>query len=264
MSDDEIESFIEPPPDGFTTKNEEIPLPDFLKASPPEEYKEGSLSEINKPLEGLGIADMAIDLPEPGLEIPGSDDLLDIPTLDPFGEDDLLSDLAGEFPEELGGPAQSEFSSKQTDRPSVPSPQKETIIPEIQSQPEQKTENNLPSTMQVISMAREKASSQSWNEVKEMLSPIFASERSRDAGILLSDAHLRLGDTEMSMEIIQTIDIDPELMGEDLKDLLYRIGVELEKEKKIDMALKMYDTICNVDINYKDAFERSDKLYSQK
>ncbi len=265
MSDDEIESFIEPPPEGFTGANEEIPLPDFLKAAPIEEYTAGGIDGTEVPIANMGVTDMAVDLPEPDFEMPGSsDDLLDIPTLDPFGEDDLLGDLAGEFPEELGGPAQSEISIKE---PTIDLPQtkpQETMIPEMQTSSEQKSENNLPSTLQVISMAREKAAAQNWEEVKNILSPIFASERSRDAGILLSDAHLHLGETEMSMEIIQTIDIDPELMGEDLKDVLYRIGLELEKEKKIDMALKMYDTICNVDINYRDAFDRSDKLYSQK
>jgi hypothetical protein len=53
-------------------------------------------------------------------------------------------------------------------------------------------------------------------------------------------------------------------MGEDIKDVLYRTGVALEKAKLTDEALLIYDMICNVDINYKDAFDRSDKLYNLK
>jgi hypothetical protein len=68
----------------------------------------------------------------------------------------------------------------------------------------------------------------------------------------------------MAMEIIETLDIDPEIISEDIKDILYRTGVALENKKKTDEALKMYDMICNVDINYKDAFDRSDRIYTSK
>jgi hypothetical protein len=151
-----------------------------------------------------------------------------------------------------------------------PEPPKEPAINETPSIPipealEPATE--LPTskneTFGKLSEAREKAKASDWSGVIETLSPVFASERSKDVGILLSQAHLSNNEPILAMEIIETVDFDPELMGEDLKDVLYQIGVALESAKKYTEALKMYDLICNVDINYKDAFDRSDKLYSK-
>jgi NADH/NAD ratio-sensing transcriptional regulator Rex len=82
--------------------------------------------------------------------------------------------------------------------------------------------------------------------------------------MLLANALIEKKEPMMAMEIVDTLDIDPELMGEDIKDILYRTGVALESAKNFDEALKMYDMICNADINYKDAFDRSDKIYAKK
>jgi tetratricopeptide (TPR) repeat protein len=288
MDDSDIEGFTEPPPEGFSTnENSEIPIPDFLRDQeiPQEDSEERplpagieNLPEPELPEPGLTIATEISHDQDESLDLPGlsnSDDLLDLPTLDPFDDNDsLLRDLGTELPEELGGPSQliepmpeEPLSSMNT---LYPEPPKEPAINETPSIPipealEPATE--LPTskneTFGKLSEAREKAKASDWSGVIETLSPVFASERSKDVGILLSQAHLSNNEPILAMEIIETVDFDPELMGEDLKDVLYQIGVALESAKKYTEALKMYDLICNVDINYKDAFDRSDKLYSK-
>ena len=79
--------------------------------------------------------------------------------------------------------------------------------------------------------------------------------------MLLVDAWLGNNKPEMALEIIQTLDFDPEMMSEDVKDVMYRTAVALEMNKNYSSALKLYDTICNADINYRDAFDKSDRLY---
>ena len=66
---------------------------------------------------------------------------------------------------------------------------------------------------------------------------------------------------EMALEIIQTLDIDPEMMSEEVKDVIYNTALALENNKNYSQALKLYDLICNADINFRDAFDRSDRLY---
>ena len=102
-----------------------------------------------------------------------------------------------------------------------------------------------------------------WDEVIDLLSPEFATERNKEAGLLLVDAWLGSKKPELALEIIQTLDIDPEMMTDKIKDAMYRTAEGLELAKKYKDALHMYDTICNADINYKDAFDRSDRLYSK-
>jgi len=114
-----------------------------------------------------------------------------------------------------------------------------------------------------LSLAMSKAKLGKWQEVIETLSPVFASEREKQVGILLADAHLQNKNAVMAKEILDTLDFDPELMDGETKDILYRVGLALEADGEYKDALRMYDMICNVDINYKEAFDRSDKLYNK-
>lgn len=100
-----------------------------------------------------------------------------------------------------------------------------------------------------------------WDNIINILSPEFASVRNKEAGMLLIEAWIGKEQPEMALEIIEALDIDPEMMGEDIKEALYNTAIALENNKKYSQALKLYDKICNADINYKDAFDRSDKLY---
>ncbi|MDN5279391.1 MAG: hypothetical protein PWR01_3356 [Clostridiales bacterium] len=247
--DVDIEGFVEPPPEGFELDNENIPLPDFLK--------EDTQKEPEKPVD-TSVADLAID-PE------------EMPELDPFADpDSLLDEFAAELPEELGGPGKIEEEA--TFSPPPP-PEidafaadtddfSESEIPE--PQPVNSSAEESSGYFEQLTKARELSSRQKWAEVIEILNPIYASERNKDVGMLLANALIEKKEPLMAMEIVDTLDIDPELMGEDIKDILYRTGVALESAKNFDEALKMYDMICNADINYKDAFDRSDKIYAKK
>ena len=42
---------------------------------------------------------------------------------------------------------------------------------------------------------------------------------------------------------------------------MYNTALALENNKNYSQALKLYDVICNADINFRDAFDRSDRLY---
>ena len=96
-----------------------------------------------------------------------------------------------------------------------------------------------------------------------MLSPEFASERNKDSGKILVEAWLAKRKPEMALGVIQALDIDPEMMTVDIKDMMYKTAEALEVSKNYKDALKLYDTICNADINFKDAFDRSDRLYTK-
>ena len=110
--------------------------------------------------------------------------------------------------------------------------------------------------------ARLKASQKKWEDVVTILGPAFASKRSQDIGLLLADAYIHLKKTSLAREIIETLEFDRELMSDPLKDQLYRIGIALESAGDTNGALFIYDMICNVDINFRDTFDRSDKLYA--
>jgi tetratricopeptide (TPR) repeat protein len=234
----DIEGFVEPPPEGFELDEESnIPLPDFLKNESPAQ----SASQIDTD----SLADMAI---EPG----------ELPELDPFADSSsLLDEFASELPEELGGnqaatrtPVDISENFDEIPQPEMPKPVK----------PSEPAENSLAQ----LSKARELSGRQKWKEVIELLNPLYASERNQEIGLLLANALLETKEAIMAMEIVETLDIDPELMHEPIKDILYRTGLALEGTKKFDEALRMYDLICSADINYKDAFDRSDKIYNQK
>ncbi|GAB4278984.1 MAG: hypothetical protein Kow0029_22570 [Candidatus Rifleibacteriota bacterium] len=249
----DIEGFVEPPPDGFELEEENIPLPDFLKEDSDKTAKTTDINETSSTKES--ISDFALDSTE----------------LDPFAESDpLLDEFAEDLPEELGGPTKLEESQMfappeiQMDGAEKDS-YSDSELPEpfpINSVPNKtKTATNV---FEQLSKARELAAKQKWSEVIELLNPIYASERNKEIGILLATAFLEKNEPAMAVEIVDTLDIDPEIMGEDIKDILYRTGKALENAKLYDDALRMYDAICNADINYKDAFDRADKIYTQK
>ncbi len=249
-ADIDIESFVEPPPEGFEMDDStDIPIPDFLKGTLQPE-------PINQPTTTAAKTEASTSL-EP----------LELPTLDPFADNDsFLDEIADELPEELGGVSTSEsvdkFAAKNIVR------EKDLLADEPQAPakpaPAVPASAQVPTSRQNLTLAREKAQREKWDEVIEILSPDFASSRDKDTGVLLASAMLQKKSPVMAMEILETLDFDPEIMTENIKSILYRTGVALEAAKKHSEALKMYDMICNVDINYKDAFDRSDKLYSKK
>jgi tetratricopeptide (TPR) repeat protein len=259
QEDIDIEGFVEPPPEGFEEENKkepEIPVPDFLKEEYSSEEEEEPLisdQDENKTAKENNISGMAMDPTE-------------LPELDPFADpDSLLDEFATELPEELGGPA-SPANSQPEGLDSLDELDSETPgeLPEPQAANISQNKKDDSELFNQLSKARELSGQKKWKEVVEILSPVYASERHKDVGLLLINAYLETEQPLLAKEIIDTLDIDLELMGEDIKDVLYRTGVALEKAKLTDEALLIYDMICNVDINYKDAFDRSDKLYNLK
>jgi len=228
-----IEGFIEPPPEGFELDEANVPLPDFLKPT--------TGKEKGKKTQSTQVADLALD--------PG-----ELPELDPFNESDsLLDEFATDLPEELGGPANDKIAA-------LGASGFEESFPAKEAMPQKAESGNFAD----LSKARDLFNRKKWKEVVDVLSPIYASERSTETGLMLANALLETKEPVMAMEIVDTLDIDPELMNEPIKDVIYRTGIALEGLKKFDEALRMYDMICNVDINFRDAFDRSDKIYSRK
>ncbi|MFZ2961099.1 MAG: hypothetical protein WA705_29830 [Candidatus Ozemobacteraceae bacterium] len=123
---------------------------------------------------------------------------------------------------------------------------------------------SAPTIPNELAQARKSASAKKWDDVVGMLVPIFAGSRRKDVGLLLADAYLHQKKPELAQEILETLDFDQEMMSEEIKDVLYRVAVALEEAKHVPEALKIYDIICNVDINYLDAFDRSDRLYASQ
>lgn len=257
--DIDIENFIEPPPEGFELDEEsDIPLPDFLK---------GEGNEVNTTRNRAPLSDGPAKTPN--IQRPFTP--VELPTLDPFEESDsLIDEFAGELPEELGGPAEDSFASSIDDFASKNSVNAEELLTDLNhdiSSPVPGSVSNSKAGNEIqmkLAQANEKAKKKKWDEVIELLSNVFASERNIDAGLLLADAWLAKSKAEMAMEIIETLDFDPEIMTDKIKDALYRTGLALEQAKKFDGALRMFDMICNADINFRDAFERSDKIYARK
>ena len=114
-----------------------------------------------------------------------------------------------------------------------------------------------------LAKARELAKKNKWEEIVQLLTPKFSSRRDRGMGMLLADAYLKQKKPQLAKEIVDTLEFDKEIMADDLKDLLYRVGVALEDAGKSQEALALYDLICNVDINFRDTFDRSDNLYNK-
>ncbi len=211
---------------------------------------------------------------ESGKTSPKSNDQVlpdELPTMDPFADNDSLFDGfdTDELPEELGGVARN---------PTSPSSQLDSIVSDFNE--ELSNDNShftkAETTASSVSNSSETISSElqekilnaknlvvykKWDQVIDLLSPEFASDRNKEVGMLLVDAWLGSNKPDMALEIIQALDFDPEMMSEEVKDVMYRTAVALEMNKNYPAALKLYDTICNADINYKDAFDKSDKLY---
>ncbi len=254
MDDDEIANFVEPPPEGFEEEEKPAtPIPDFMQEESAYENKSNELPS----------------LPD------------DIQTLDPFADNDPL--LEGfdteELPEELGGTARVPTSSSSSldslindfnsnngiNNDSIPS--YESFDVEAASSksviPDAAPKTGVLELGKKLERAKDLCITRRWDEVIDLLSPEFATERNLEAGLILVDAWLGNKKPDMALEIIQTLDIDPEMMNDKIKDAMYRTAESLELAKKYKQALHMYDTICNADINYKDAFDRSDRLYSK-
>jgi len=248
-TDADIEGFVEPPPDGFESSDTSTPVPDFLKmpvdvgnpaptASIPlkamsrqgHDMPPGTLSEAVRPA--------SAQLPPAPPSTGSVDDILSMPTLDPFAEQGIDG---SDIPDDLGVMTQDVMKSATR----APSPAK----------PDDEIEKAL-------AEARKKGSQKKWEDVVTLLTPVFASKRTKEIGLLLADAHLRCKKPSLAREIIETLEFDREMMSDDLKDTLYRIGVALESSGDINGALLLYDMICNVDINFRDTFDRSDKLYA--
>ena len=235
-------------------------------------------------IEGLG----AINLPN----LPDG-----IQTLDPFaGNEQLANNTTDntviddndslfdgfdteELPEELGGTARSPlessssldtivdgFNTTLSNTDNIPASGESEIINNSDNSIVQNNSNTIqaPTAFKLqekIEEARNLSQSKDWTRVIDLLSPEFASVRNKDVGMILIDAWLGSDKPDMALEIIKALDIDPEMMSEDVKDVIYRTADALENHKNYSEALKLFDLICNVDINYKDAFDRSDALY---
>lgn len=264
-TDLDIDNFVEPPPEGFEMEGGgDIPLPDFLKS---DEYATPPQAPAPIPAGRLTPASGRAPL-KPAPITPGKPGPIDLPTLDPFDDaGSIFDDFSTELPEELGGPAGSHTPTTVNDFAAKNQVTEDELLaapPTPAKTPAQPAKPATQGLLQKLAAAQEKAKIRKWDEVISMLSPDFASERNKEAGLLLADAWLAKGKAVMALEIIETLDFDPELMSDGIKEILYRTGTALESEKKFSEALRMYDMICSVDINYKDAFDRSDKIYSRK
>ncbi len=262
--DIDLENYVEPPPEGFVMEDsQETPLPEFLQGG---EYSDEPLPDP------LGFGDSGPGRLTPQPITPGGRQTelpqIELPTLDPFEDNSaLFNEFASELPEELGGPAEPPLPLP----PDSFNPYKQLPVEEPSSDalPGKRGSDSIKSaTGQGLTMkiaeAHEKVRASKWDDIIALLSPDFASERNKEAGILLANAWLGKNKPQMALEIIETLDFDPELLNEPIKEVLYRTGLALESEKKLDEALRMYDLICSVDINFKDAFDRSDKIYTRK
>ncbi|MBI3039058.1 hypothetical protein HYY75_08425 [bacterium] len=114
-----------------------------------------------------------------------------------------------------------------------------------------------------LSNAREKAKQGKWDEVTMLLAPVFAVNRIQEVGIILAESYVHQGKPEMAKGILDTLEFDRELMNDEMKEIIFKVGVALEGAGNFSDALELYDIICNVDINFNDVFDRSDRLYAK-
>ena len=234
---------------------DETPVPDFLAGSVTKK-EEPQLNTVSTNIDGVG-----------NVELPDS-----IQTMNPFadGEDDPLFDGfdTEELPEELGGTARPPVeTAKSLDslinnfNNTTGKEYNEDLAPIRNIAPKAALSTGTLELAEKMDKAKDLSYTRQWDRVIELLSPEFASVRNKDAGMLLVNAWLGNNKPEMALEIIQTLDIDPEMMSDEVKDMIYRTAIALENNKNYSQALKLYDVICNADINFRDAFDRSDRLY---
>ena len=235
---------------------DQTPVPDFLADSTARREEPPAANSVTAKIDGVG-----------NVELPDS-----IQTMNPFadGEEDPLFDGfdTEELPEELGGTARAPVETSKsldslidnfnnTDGKSY----NEDLAPIRNMAPSGAPQTGTLELAEKIDKAKDLTVTRQWDRVIELLSPEFASVRNKDAGMLLVNAWLGNNKPDMALEIIQTLDIDPEMMSDEVKDVMYRTALALENNKNYSQALKLYDAICNADINFRDAFDRSDKLY---
>ncbi|MBF0543191.1 MAG: hypothetical protein HQM08_02100 [Candidatus Riflebacteria bacterium] len=246
-------SFVEPLPDELLKKNKPVPVPEFLKKG---DQTSKEAPAVTKPdfLKGKTAL--------PKVEF---DDSL-LPPLKPGAKAPTSGSIGSEKPDL---PPRTAFSVSKAPGPKTPGPRIEKDSPESDKKDSSTDSKNFPSStigesiqQSELAEARIKAAAKKWDDVVNILSPVFATTRKKEIGIFLADAYLNLKKPEMAREILETLELDPELIDEPLKDLLYRTATGLEEIKSYQGALKMYDLICNADINYLDAFDRSDRLYN--
>ncbi|MDD3146318.1 MAG: tetratricopeptide repeat protein [Candidatus Riflebacteria bacterium] len=236
LGDIDIDNYVEPPPEGFDVDaGYETPLPEFLKN---DEYQTDSIPDpvdFSSGTYGQGATS------QPANKGPGLPQV-ELPTLDPFDENtELFDDFSTDLPEELGGMPDvgasasfEDFSKRNQVRPD------DLIAPELPRQPRSTIHSETVSNSGLatkLASAEDKARAKKWDEVIELLSSDFASERNQLAGLMLADAWLGKNKALMALEIIETLDFDPEIMSERIKDVLYRTGVALEAEKRPDEKL---------------------------
>lgn len=188
----------------------------------------------------------------------------DLPTLDPFDSADFLDEFA-DLPEELGvGGENSEPAAFVPESFEQKASEPEALEP-IGSYAPQTLEKPASAfeLEEKLLIAREALASNNFDIAIEALSQDYASSRNKEMGFILLEAWLGKGESRAAYEILETLEIDPEIMPEHIKEVLYNVGLALEKDKNYSEALKIYDMLCNVDINYKDVFDRSDKLYAK-
>ncbi len=280
-TDADVEGFVEPPPDGFASSDTSTPVPDFLKMPGPASPDAGNTSPAPSkprnvpfaplpphaaaPLKPMGFQDHEMPPEEPpemdrlaSAPLPATppsagsvDDILSMPTLDPFAEQGLDG---SDIPDDLGMMTQDIMTHAAGASPAQTLPQP-PASPSSPAKPDDEIAKEL-------AEAQKKASQKKWDDVVALLTPVFASKRTKEIGLLLADAHLHCKKPALAREIIETLEFDREMMSDELKDVLYRIGVALEASGDINGALLLYDMICNVDINFRDTFDRSDKLYA--
>lgn len=258
-----------------------IPIPDFLKneSVEPETIEKNAKDEKdifdlptfdsiqsqveNKTFEEKKAVEIPADSDWTGLEPaergPAGDD--NLPTLDPFNlSDSFLDEFAADLPvEQL--PEEENLSEPGFEPDPDPDPDPDPVKPLPHSPSITNTKGF--ELEQKIHAAREAAAASNWDSIIDTLSNDYASNRNKDIGDLLIQAWLGKKNPIMAYELVETLDLDPEILSDSMKDLLYKVATALENDKKYKEALKMYDFICNVDINYKDAFDRSDKLYAK-
>ena len=270
----DIEGFVEPPPEDFESAEKTVPIPDFMKAG-------NNAVSSSQSLPKNTTAPTRQSKTTSAKPVSADDEILDIPTMDPFSEQGLEAlepDLiiptspipSDSRSEKVGDVKPSSITEKKvvsatsiippvTEMPIVVSP----TVEKSSSDASGASFRISDATGNALNEAKKKAVLKKWDDAVAILSGSFATKRSKPVGMALADAYLQLKKPALAKEIIDTLQFDKEMLDNEAKEILYRVGRALEEDGKIREALSMYDVICNVDINYQDAFDRSDQLYNK-